>query len=68
MALPNVLSITGELRSANPTTGAVMRTFVMDSNAALETKLSLARSAFQRWRLSPFAVIDDPRVMAVTLT
>jgi succinate-semialdehyde dehydrogenase/glutarate-semialdehyde dehydrogenase len=55
MALPNVLSIAGNLRSVNPATGELMRVLEMDSEAAVDAKLALARLAFFRWRETAFA-------------
>ena len=55
MALPNVLSIAGDLRGINPATGELMRVLEMDCEAAIDAKLSLARLPFSagEGRLSP---------------
>ncbi len=57
MALHNVsiAPIAGEMHSINPATGELMRSFAMDSNAALERKLQRAAEAFASWRNVPFA-------------
>ncbi len=61
MAVRNI-PIVGEMRSINPATGEVMRTFVRDDASAVDRKLQLAVNAFSRWRLVPFA--DRSRLMA----
>jgi succinate-semialdehyde dehydrogenase/glutarate-semialdehyde dehydrogenase len=38
----------------NPTTGEVMRTFPLDSDAAIENKLQLAHKTFASWRETAF--------------
>jgi len=54
MAVHNI-SLIGTLRSVNPATGEVMRTFERDSDAVLESKLQHAADAFSRWRRVPFS-------------
>src|SRR5215470_12240031 len=62
MAVSNAISISGEMQSVNPATGEVLRTFEMDSDAAVELKLQRAHDAFQRWRRTSFA--ERSRLMA----
>src|SRR6266481_4808680 len=53
MAVHN-LSLSGVMRSVNPTTGEVMRVFERDSDTGIESKLQRAADAFSRWRRVPF--------------
>lgn len=43
------------LAAINPTTGATVRTYEADDDAALERKLARAADAFRTWRTTPFA-------------
>ena len=43
------------IQSKNPATGEVVKTFDEITDAALETKLALADSAFRKWRTTTFA-------------
>jgi succinate-semialdehyde dehydrogenase/glutarate-semialdehyde dehydrogenase len=54
MAVHNVAPVIEELRSINPSTGELLRTFPVDSDNLLETKLQRAADAFTRWRRTSF--------------
>lgn len=54
MATRNVVPIRRELSSVNPATGEVMRSYEMDSDAAVGAKLQRAAERFATWRATPF--------------